>query len=389
MCYEIEPLDDGDFAEAFRVQPKGSCVQSPEAERYLKNLARLMDLLRESVAAEKGQGFAANIALAQAKSKARAEAVELLRLDAEEFVGGTLNAGIAADNVLVIRGMYKEAARQLAESMFVVEPRINPSTNLAEDLLIRIGGPGTDAGGRQAPPEKQALFVDISNAVTVIKAVCAITKQSRASNLLDIYLRKLAGIGRVGLQESHVDLANSGLRALKDEFLAHEAARIKNHYVLKLGQIAFTFAAILFGLYGWFSSRLGDSYEFFVHHRIFLLAAGGAAIGTWVSFSIRHVTLQFEDLHALEADLLDPAARVLLVIVLTVATFLLFWTGAINIQIGSLDTTDLRNPAALDGAIAVLIGVFCGIAERSLATVISGRASSFVTGLSSSAPVGG
>src|SRR5205085_4893205 len=106
------------------------------------------------------------------------------------------------------------------------------------------------------------------------------------------------------------------------------------------------------------------------------LAGTGAAIGTWLSFSIREVQLSFDHLGVVEADLLDPAFRVLFVVALTVTACLLFWTGVMNIEIGNLKTT----PAALDkaGTIALLIGLFCGLSERTLATSISGRAATFV-----------
>jgi hypothetical protein len=58
---------------------------------------------------------------------------------------------------------------------------------------------------------------------------------------------------------------------------------------------------------------------------------------------------------------------------------LLFWTSAINIEIGSLRTgPDFFKRA---GSIAILVGMFCGLSERALATAISGRAAAFVKGV--------
>jgi hypothetical protein len=51
-------------------------------------------------------------------------------------------------------------------------------------------------------------------------------------------------------------------------------------------------------------------------------------------------------------------------------------TGALTIEIGNLKTSQLC------GATAVPVGTFLGIAERALATAISGRAAAFVKGVS-------
>ena len=69
-------------------------------------------------------------------------------------------------------------------------------------------------------------------------------------------------------------------------------------------------------------------------HKTFLLAAAGASLGTWASFSVRKVNLTFEQLAAPEEQLLDAPFRVVFVVVLTMAACLLFWTGAINVKIG-------------------------------------------------------
>jgi len=117
-----------------------------------------------------------------------------------------------------------------------------------------------------------------------------------------------------------------------------------------------------------------------VVHKPFLLAGVGAAIGTWLSFSIRQVELSFNHLGVIEDDLLDPAFRILFVVALTITACLLFWTGVMNIEIGSLKTSS--DGFAKAGTIPLLIGLFCGIAERALATSISGRAATFVRGIS-------
>jgi hypothetical protein len=91
------------------------------------------------------------------------------------------------------------------------------------------------------------------------------------------------------------------------------------------------------------------------------------------------VNLSFTDLGILEEDLLDPSVRIVFVIGLTLIACLLFWTGVMNIEIGLLKTT--ANEFLQKGSIPMLVGLFCGVSERALATAISGRATAFVGGL--------
>lgn len=74
--------------------------------------------------------------------------------------------------------------------------------------------------------------------------------------------------------------------------------------------------------------------------------------------------------------------RVIFVVVLTMAACLLFWTGAINVKIGDLNTE--ANWFSKTGTVAVLVGFFCGLSERALSSAIAGRATAFVGGIAGS-----
>ena len=88
---------------------------------------------------------------------------------------------------------------------------------------------------------------------------------------------------------------------------------------------------------------------------------------------IRRVQLQFFDLAVLEEDRLDPGIRLLFVSGLTLTIGLLFWLGVVLITIGKFDTNFVHS-----GTKAVLIGLLCGIGEKSLSTAVSRRASELV-----------
>jgi hypothetical protein len=118
-------------------------------------------------------------------------------------------------------------------------------------------------------------------------------------------------------------------------------------------------------------------------HKPFLLAAIGAALGAWLSFSIRQVEFAFEDLMQLDYNPSDPPLRIAFVIVLTWTAFLLFWTGAISIEIGALTTK--AETLKQVGSVSLLVGIFCGLSERALSTAIAGRASALVKGVAGGA----
>jgi hypothetical protein len=385
---------DGDFTLA----PVSEYAPTATEAAYQDVLGRVTEALANGEADDPtGNDPAFRVLAAERKRHRKAAAMEL-RGQAQDFVSGLLAPEIAADNALVIKGKHVGDLERIARSLFLIIEQVDQSSRKANDLLIAVAE-DLPSPNDTPPPEKQALYVALSTALTVVKTVSqriedragrlwrrkavAERERARAQRLLDQYVRKLAGIGRLGLQGPHTQLANLALAGMRAEFVAQEAGRIKNTYVRSLGMAAGIAAALCFTAYACIVNDIGLTHEFWTRHKVFLLAAGGAAIGTWLSFAIRRVTLNFDDLGILEEDLLDPSLRVIFVIALTAIVCLLFWTGAINIEIGNLKTAELRGTHGNVpiGAVAVLVGVFCGIAERALATAISGRAAAFVRGI--------
>jgi YebC/PmpR family DNA-binding regulatory protein len=243
--------------------------------------------------------------------------------------------------------------------LFVVEEDVDPATGLAVSFII-IVNPDLPPPNDKPTPDKEALFVAIKATHTVIKAACERMRRrrrriswrlpgaqpaaapaapaiGRPERLLDQYTSQLAEIARLGLEGPHVQLANRALEGLKTEFVTQQAGHIKNTYVRSLGVGAGAAAILILCVYALIQTGYIAG-TFWQEHKAFLLAAFGASIGTWLSFSIRRVNLTFSDLGILEEDLLDPGVRVIFVIGLTMTLCLLFWTKAINIAIGDLKT---------------------------------------------------
>jgi hypothetical protein len=398
MPFTVENVDQPRFDGDFRVNPTANQPPTQAEQTYLDALARVMGILAEDEDYDRRQPDADRSPVIIANRKARRTAADRLRVRAEDLArlvaGGAADDTVttrAADDALAIRGAYTSDIRRIANSLFTVQEMfaIDAETNArrAVDVSIHVA--------RDLPPpnnvpsqEKQALFVALSNSSTVIRTVCqrmrdradsflrrlAGTRKlghEKADLLLDQYMQKLASIGRLGLEDSHTPLANLALEGLRQEFVAREAGRIKNDYVWSLGRAAAIAVFLVLGLYAAIETGYITA-PFWTTHKAFLIAAAGSAIGAWLSFSIRRVNLSFEDLITLEDDRLNPSMRIVFVIGLTMTACLLFWTGAMNIEIGLLKTTQFG------GSKAFLIGLFAGLAERALATAISGRAASFV-----------
>lgn len=389
--------------QRFGGEPSVACNgfdPTPDERGYLDQLKRLLDYLADDEASDGTARFSEAV-LAARREQRKATADEV-RKDAGYWKEG-LGSDITINNLFVLKGGYQALRDRLTRSLFSVGvvPGEGDEQRFAVDLLITLEQ-GLPPPNDVASQDKQDLFVQLNNASTVIGKVCQQIRDraqspwrrrtgnvdeegvKRAQQLLDEYLKKLAGIGRLGLEGPHTALAKLALTSLKSEFVAREAGRIKNRYVRRLGLWAGGFALLLLVVYAYVASGCptvaGGCSAWWTTHKTFLLAAIGAAVGTWVSFSVRRFDLPFEELGLSEEESLDPPFRVLFVVALTLTACLLFWTSAINIEIGNLKTGP--DSFRTIGSIAVLIGLFCGLAERALATAISGRAAAFVRGLS-------
>jgi hypothetical protein len=294
-------------------------------------------------------------------------------------------ADVAAENVLLLRGRYQALRDRMKRRLFNVKKIGEPKPADGTNPVLKVDFVGGLPSPENAPSQvKQDLYVQIAKTDTVIRAVCdrlsegSITTKNHARLLRTEFLDKLQGIAIIGLELDFTDLAKLTLDELRHEFFVLEAGRIKNIYVRQLGAWSGAAALLLLIAYAVISARFQD-WQWGFDHRSFLLAAGGASVGTWASFSIRQVQFSFDDLVMIEESALDPPVRILFVIVLTMTACLLFWNGAVNLEIGGFKTQ--AEFFKQSGSVALLVGLFAGLSERSLATAISGRAAAFSKGI--------
>jgi hypothetical protein len=389
------PRFDGDFALVF----VADYIPSAADQVFLDHVTQALDELAVDKRGDLTGDFSQGI-IDFRKNQRRVTATALREQVADFWTGETTSLA-AAEKVVLTRGRYQALRDRLKRRLFNVKLTSEKKAEDADAISILdiklVGGlpPPQDAPST----EKQELYVQINKANTVVMAVCArITERAqrglmawfgypnkkalnRARILQEEFLSQLHGIAWIGLELEFTALAKLGLAELRNQFFVLQAGQIKNTYVRQLGAWAGLAGLVFIAAYVAVTTR-DAQWPWGYDHRNFLLAGCGAAAGTWASFSVRQVQFSFDDLVMLEESSLDPPLRVLFVFVLTMVVCLLFWNNAINIEIGNLKT----NPGAFrqQGSVALLIGLFAGLSERTLATAISGRAAAFVRGVAGS-----
>jgi hypothetical protein len=386
------PRFDGDF----EVVRAASYVPGPADEVYLANIEKALAECAADQVGDKNPKDNFSSAVIENRKSLRTALAKVLREDIAICSSGGLTRD-ATDRVLIMRGRYQGRRNRLTSRLFnvrTVKARDDLKTDAdrAIDVQINLMG-GLPAPEDVVSSDKRDLFVQIHKTNTVIQTVCRrviergerrvgcgdAAAANRARNLLDEYMNKLHGIALIGLEMAYPDVAKLALAELRNEFFALESGRIKNEYVRALGAWAGIAAIVFLALFAAVVVKY-PGWAWAQDHKMFLLAACGASIGTWASFSVRQVQFTFDDL-ILQDDILDPPVRVLFVVALTMTACLLFWTGTINLEIGNLKTASETFKSS--GAVAFLIGMFAGFSERSLATAISGRAAAFAKGVAS------
>jgi hypothetical protein len=375
------------FGGDFDVVPVANYSPTHDEQAFLDNIKAATAEFAADKRKDATENFSQNVV--KFRELQRQSSADALRAQVDGFWNSQMSAAAAAEDVVLNRGRYQARRDRLKQRLFNVKLTKEPrkTADDTSDLYLDI-----NLLGGLPPPEdtpsldKQELHGQINRVQTVIRTVCdrmgeRPDRESRSrGRLLQIeFLEKLHGIALIGLELEFTALARLTLAELRNEFFVLEAGRIKNRYVRWLGAWAGGAAAAFLAAYIVILTQYPD-WQWGSDHRNFLLAACGASVGTWASFSIRQVQFSFEDLAMVEENSLDPPVRVLFVIALTMAACLLFWNGAVNIEIGDLKTQS--SSFRTSGSVALLVGLFAGLSERALATAISGRAAAFVRGIS-------
>jgi hypothetical protein len=270
---------------------------------------------------------------------------------------------------------------------------IRDGNNLAREIKFHLDGVSLNQ-------EQEKLIGDVNGALTVVRVVFPETMtpvKTQTTSYQDIprksvrrseYIEKLAYVAQIGITKpDRVRFANSLLEGFKSNFVSLEGEFVKNRYAQQLGWKALMIGGIF--LVGYFLVSFVPSIPHnwqslvqpFQTYRSFLAMAAAACMGTWISFLLRRVTLDFADLANPEEDRVAPLIRLFFVIGLTWVIGAFIATDLFEIKIGGGDT--LKTKLLASGLIAALIGVVCGISERALASVVARRSDDLLSNLGS------
>jgi len=370
------------FPGAFRIVARTGYAPTVAEQRFVDRMTGLLAQVptwRREDAEQDTDGI-----LADELDYCRDQFVDTLRSWGDAFVAKPASAERDAeatndyDETFRLEGVYRDRRARTLKIPFVVRTVPRDQNGIPTRPITDIEIATRDT---KIPPEKQRFKLDVDRTSLVIRTV--LLDRSRKTRpppaRLDEYLFALASIAEVGLMTHHpsqTSFAALALSGLKDEFVAREAAGVKNDYVFRLGFWGLVVVLICAACYV-ATGQSGIATDTVLYRfRNFFLVASGAAIGTWLSFSLRRVVLTFDDLALLEEDRLNPGLRVIFMVALTSVVGLLFWTGAVAVDIGGLSSD-----FTVSGSRALLIGALCGIAERAVTTAVSKRAGDFAASI--------
>jgi hypothetical protein len=185
-------------------------------------------------------------------------------------------------------------------------------------------------------------------------------------------LRTLAQVGLAG--DADPNAGSQALKTLQSEILRREGPRIKNAYMKVLGTWAVAFGVLTAVAY--LVARNNSSFSLLLSSfRNTFLVWTGTMIGTWLSFGLRRPILAFDDLGALESDMVEPAVRLVFTGLIAITIALIFHSGMVHVSVGGLSSANLF----AQGSTALLIGILLGVSEQALPGTLTRRAAQFVS----------
>ncbi|WP_273327843.1 hypothetical protein [Vallitalea guaymasensis] len=204
-------------------------------------------------------------------------------------------------------------------------------------------------------PEKlQELYDKIEKTKNVIASLTYSKDEDKKK-----YIGKLLTIAQVGLVAQQPEMAELAIERLKDEITIKEGGLIKNQYMRTLG----IHALILLVLAVFIGIVIKGINEY-------AFGWAGAMAGVWLSFGIRKVTFNFNNLHIVEDDRLSTITKLLFMGLITIFVILLLKSRIIIIELGNINTSTIDTN--IEGAL--LIGFICGLLENNLAQNIYSKA---------------
>jgi hypothetical protein len=211
--------------------------------------------------------------------------------------------------------------------------------------------------------------------------------------------RRLLALAHAAFAEEYaqVDRATASLNAYKSELIRQEGAAIKNLYLKELAVwalvssvcIVFLAGAVRYAIY------VAQTYGLVIEKKVeatvvksaasairwdanfspihFGLLLGACMWGIWLSFAVRSMTLEFEQLQHPESDMMRPWSRLLAFGLLALILALFFQMEVLVISIGGVSTSQISSNAL----VAVFVGLCLGFTDKALPGEVRKRIEEF------------
>lgn len=182
-------------------------------------------------------------------------------------------------------------------------------------------------------------------------------EQCEQDRMLKEFRTRLRQIAATGLEGTFVQLeqAVEAHEDLRRELLLRTGNTVKYHYLVILA-----FWAAVGLLAGLAVYTLSPSTE----AKGYGLLVVGAVVGAWLSVASTRWSVAFEDLPDFLDSRVEPAVRILFVVVLAFAVGVALQAKLLQIMLGGVDLATFVGSAP----VALLLGLVTGVSERALAT---------------------
>lgn len=250
----------------------------------------------------------------------------------------------------------------------------NPSAPEAVDIYF-----GLRASGGPPTKEQNDLQAAIEQVLAAVRALYI--KGGVPEPSFRLFYVRLFRLAQLGLEVNPMpDIAQASLSQVIDDLINAEGARVKNSHLTKLGTRAATLGGVFLILYAAISlaapSAVFSSLKIDpVVAQSFLLLWTGCCGGVWLSYAIRTSTLTLRDLVVTDDDRLLPITRLVFAGSLTMILGLLLALGFVDARIGGQSLAAFTHEPTK----ALLLGLFCGVSEHLLPSMIGRRANDLLS----------
>jgi hypothetical protein len=182
-------------------------------------------------------------------------------------------------------------------------------------------------------------------------------EEGEKDRMLKEFRTRLLQIAKTGLTGSFVQMeqAVEAHQDLRRELLTRKGNTVKYHYLAILACWAAIGLLVGFAVYilsPWTGAKA------------YGLLVMGAVVGAWLSVASTRWSVAFEDLPDFLDSRVEPAVRILFVVVLVCAVGVALQAKLLQIRLGGVDLATFIDSAP----VALLFGLVTGVSERALAT---------------------